>query len=138
MANPNPLMRQLFPFAVGLALLGTGCAARSEAVATNPPDYFPPPESQGGWRKLEGSLDIQRLTGMDSAKLEDLKQWLLKSDDRPFNAIIIRYCYVVLDTSNQELSLRNEVFGRTHPRFQNTEKPTVTGRESNFFHSCSA
>ena len=28
-------------------------------------DYFPPPESQGGWRKLEKPDDIRQLAGMD-------------------------------------------------------------------------
>src|SRR5690606_37726880 len=35
-------------------------------------DYFPPPESQGGWRKLESPGDIRRLAGMDPAKLDEL------------------------------------------------------------------
>ena len=41
-------------------------------VTTN--DYFPPPESQGGWRKLDKPEDIRRLAGMDPAKLDELKR----------------------------------------------------------------
>lgn len=36
---------------------------------------------------------------MDPSKLEELKQWFLQSDDRPFNAIVIRHGYVVLDVA---------------------------------------
>lgn len=60
-------------------------------------DYFPPPESKGGWRKLENSDDIHRIGGMDPAKLVALKQWLLASDDRPFAAVVIRNGFIVLE-----------------------------------------
>jgi CubicO group peptidase (beta-lactamase class C family) len=66
--------------------------------------YFPPPESQGGWRKLEDPRDIRRLAGMDPAKLEDLRQWLLSSDDRPFAAVIIRNGYIVLEVARDHSS----------------------------------
>jgi CubicO group peptidase (beta-lactamase class C family) len=59
--------------------------------------YFPPPESQGGWRKLSDPDDIRRLGGMDPAKLGALKQWLLESDKRNFAAVVIRNGYIVLE-----------------------------------------
>ena len=59
--------------------------------------YFPPPESQGGWRKLDGPQDIRQVAGMDPAKLDDLKQWLLQSDDRDFAAVVIRRGWIVLE-----------------------------------------
>lgn len=59
--------------------------------------YFPPPESQGGWRKLESPGDIRRLAGMDPAKLDELAAWLRQSDDRNFAAVVIRNGYVVLE-----------------------------------------
>jgi CubicO group peptidase (beta-lactamase class C family) len=60
-------------------------------------DYFPPPESQGGWRKLEAAEEIRRVAGMDPAKLADLKEWLLRSDNRDFAAVVIRRGYLVLE-----------------------------------------
>jgi CubicO group peptidase (beta-lactamase class C family) len=60
-------------------------------------DYFPPPESQGGWRKLDKPEDIRRLGGMDPEKVAGLKQWLLDSDKRNFAAVVIRHGYVVLE-----------------------------------------
>lgn len=59
--------------------------------------YFPPAESQGGWRKLHEAEDIRRLAGMDSDKLAALKQWLLDSDDRTFAADVIRHGYIALE-----------------------------------------
>jgi CubicO group peptidase (beta-lactamase class C family) len=60
-------------------------------------EYLPPPESAGGWRKLERTEDIQTIAGMDPDKLMQLKQWLLDSDKRNFAAIVIRRGYVVLE-----------------------------------------
>jgi CubicO group peptidase (beta-lactamase class C family) len=59
--------------------------------------YYPPPESAGGWRKLEKPDDIRGMGGMDPAKLSALKEWLLKSDDRDFAAVVIRHGYMVLE-----------------------------------------
>src|SRR6185312_3010229 len=64
--------------------------------ASQPSDYFPPPESQGGWRTLEKPDEIRTLGGMDRAKLEDLKQWLLASDRRNFAAVVIHHGYICL------------------------------------------
>ncbi len=75
-------------------------AGSPPAVVSNAPsgpEYFPPSESQGGWRKLIEPKEIRQLAGMDPAKLESLKQWLLESDTRPFAAVVIRHGYVVLE-----------------------------------------
>ncbi len=59
--------------------------------------YFPAPESQGGWRRLEKDDELRRLAGMNPGKLEELKQWLLASDERKFAAVVIRRGYIVLE-----------------------------------------
>src|SRR6185295_6299318 len=59
--------------------------------------YFPPPESAGGWRKLDDPKAIRESGGIDPEKLDALKQWLLKSDDRPFAADVIRHGYILLE-----------------------------------------
>ncbi|MHB8864590.1 MAG: nucleoside hydrolase-like domain-containing protein [Pirellulaceae bacterium] len=59
--------------------------------------YFPPSESQGGWRLLERPDDIRRIAGMAPDKLVELKQWLLESDTRDFAAVVIRNGYIVLE-----------------------------------------
>jgi len=48
--------------------------------------YFPPPESKGGWRKLDDPGEIRRIGGMDPGKLSELKDWLMASDKRDFAA----------------------------------------------------
>jgi len=64
-------------------------------VTTN--DYFPPPESQGGWRQLDKPQDIRKIGGMDPGKLDELREWLLQSDERNFAAVVIRRGYIVLE-----------------------------------------
>lgn len=58
--------------------------------------YFPPPESQGGWRQVETEAEMETIGGMDQAKLAELRHWLLESDDRPFAAVVIRHGTIVL------------------------------------------
>src|SRR5262249_13165805 len=59
--------------------------------------YFPPPESQGGWRKIQKPEEIRTIGSMDPAKLDELKAWLLESDQRDFAATIIHRGYIVLE-----------------------------------------
>jgi CubicO group peptidase (beta-lactamase class C family) len=75
-------------------------AAVSRFAAEHAPPasgYFPPPESQGGWRKLETSDAIREVAGMDPEKIDRLREWLLASDDRDFAALVVRRGYVVLE-----------------------------------------
>lgn len=65
-------------------------AAKESAV------YFPPPESQGGWRQVETAAEIETIGGMSQQKIAELRQWLLDSDERPFAAVVIRRGHVVL------------------------------------------
>jgi len=60
-------------------------------------DYFPPPESAGGWRMLHDPEEIPQIAGMEPAKLDALKEWLLKSDSRDFAAVVIRCGYIVCE-----------------------------------------
>lgn len=77
---------------------------RDESAAARPATYFPPPESNGGWRKLADPQDIRKLAGMDPAKLNELGQWLLGSDNRPFGAVVIRHGYIVLEVERDHSS----------------------------------
>jgi CubicO group peptidase (beta-lactamase class C family) len=79
-------------FSVTACLFSVGAHAADEKD-----DYFPPPESEGGWRKLEDPGDIARLAGMSPDKLAELKEWLFRSDDRSFAAVVIRRGYIVLE-----------------------------------------
>lgn len=66
-------------------------------IADGSTEYFPPPESQEGWRTLDAPADIRRLAGMNPDKLSELKEWLFRSDDRSFAAVVIRGGYIVLE-----------------------------------------
>jgi CubicO group peptidase (beta-lactamase class C family) len=61
-----------------------------------PATYFPPPESQGGWRTLTNRNDLEQVAGVDPDRLTALRDWLLASDQRNFAAVVIRRGYVVL------------------------------------------
>ena len=69
--------------------------------------YFPPPESQGGWRSLERPDDIRRLAGMDPEKLAQLREWLRASDNRKFAAVVIRRGYIVLEEERGNSPISN-------------------------------
>ena len=59
--------------------------------------YFPPPESEGGWRRLDKPDEIRRIVDMNPDKLSELKDWLMASDNRNFAAVVIRNGYIVLE-----------------------------------------
>jgi len=74
---------------------GSEPLAAKSAVA-GPSSDFPASESQGGWRMLKTEEEIETVGGMDKAKVAALREWLLKSDDRPFAAVVIRHGTIVL------------------------------------------
>lgn len=67
------------------------------AATPSPDNYFPPPESRGGWRTLTSPDSIRRMAGMDPDKLAAVAEWLRGSDDRPFAATIVRHGHIVLE-----------------------------------------
>jgi CubicO group peptidase (beta-lactamase class C family) len=81
------------PSCEGDAVLVLEAQSQSEAAGA----YFPPPESKGGWRKLEKPEEIRRIAGMNPAKLGLLKEWLWQSDGRDFAAVVIRRGQIVLE-----------------------------------------
>jgi CubicO group peptidase (beta-lactamase class C family) len=78
--------------------------ALSRLTAAEPADYFPPPETKGGWRTLTDADDNRRLAGMDPDRLTELRQWLLESDKRKFAAVVVRRGYVVLEVERDRSS----------------------------------
>lgn len=74
---------------------------------TTADDYFPPAESTGGWRALTQPDDMKVLSGMDADKLEELREWLLASDERDFAAVVIRRGFVVLQVERGNSAVTN-------------------------------
>jgi len=83
------ISREYCMILMSLLAVTLGAAPRAD-------EYFPPPESGGGWRVAATADAVRREGGMDPAKLDELRQWLLKSDDRNFAAVVIRHGYVTL------------------------------------------
>ena len=88
----------------GLVFALAGTLLASATASATGSDYFPPPESKGGWRKLDSPDGIRRIAGMDPAKLEELREWLLRSDNRKFAAVVIRRGYIVLEVERDRSS----------------------------------
>ena len=89
--------RSLFSLLTVLLLLLCLHGLSFMALAASAEEYFPPPESRGGWRKLDDAGDVRRVAGVDPVKLAELREWLLRSDDRDFAAVVIRRGHVVLE-----------------------------------------
>jgi CubicO group peptidase (beta-lactamase class C family) len=58
-------------FYAALRKLTTAAAPAAARGETKSADYFPPPDSAGGWRTPASAADARRLTGIDVAKLDD-------------------------------------------------------------------
>lgn len=80
----------------------------SLARLTSPGAYFPPPESAGGWRKAQTANEIRELAGLDPEKLDQLRDWLLASDDRDFAAVVIRRGYLALEVERGNSAVTDE------------------------------
>jgi CubicO group peptidase (beta-lactamase class C family) len=86
---------QFYPFRYGGANDDPRVYAAIQHLTTANDD-FPPPESRGGWPKIEKPEDLRRL-GLDPGRLAELKDWLLKSDNRNFAAVVIYKGTIVLE-----------------------------------------
>jgi hypothetical protein len=78
--------------------------------------YYPPPESQGGWRWLMGAEAIRDQAGIDAAKLDQAMQrqeWLYGGDS--WGIAIIRHGYLVREhyTFNVLIPTRFDVWSCT-------------------------
>ena len=67
--RPRALDQLYRPFAVALTSLSllvplAGCSGSSS-------EYFPPPDTEGGWRTLTEAGEVSRVAGMDLARLDE-------------------------------------------------------------------
>ena len=59
-------------------------------------DYFPPPDSAGGWRTLAGAATIRKLTGMDIARLDQAFEFE-KETSQHGGLLVVRHGYLVYE-----------------------------------------
>ncbi len=59
-------------------------------------NYFPPPDSQGGWRALEDSRDILGITGMNKSKLDEAFE-LIKKDTKNGGLLVVKDGWLVYE-----------------------------------------
>jgi CubicO group peptidase (beta-lactamase class C family) len=78
--------------------------------------YYPPAESQGGWRWLDGSEEIRNIGGMDADALELVRQIqeMLHGGDS-WGIVIIRHGYLVREfyTFNVTIPTRFDIWSGT-------------------------
>jgi CubicO group peptidase (beta-lactamase class C family) len=70
-----------------LALLSIACAA---------PDYFPPPDSKGGWRTLTDPLEIRQKAGLSLERLEKAYQ-VCERGTQNGGLLVVRRGYLVFE-----------------------------------------
>jgi CubicO group peptidase (beta-lactamase class C family) len=79
-----------FPPILGLAV---AAALQIPAFAA---DYFPPPDSEGGWRTLKTPEEIRKTAGMDSALL-DAAYTVTERGTGNGGLLVVRHGYLVLE-----------------------------------------
>jgi CubicO group peptidase (beta-lactamase class C family) len=81
--------RAVLAGAAGLALLPAVATAKTT-------DYFPPPDSEGGWRTLEDAASIRKKAGMDLARLERAFDFTQRCSQNG-GLLVVRHGYLVLE-----------------------------------------
>jgi CubicO group peptidase (beta-lactamase class C family) len=65
-------------------------------VATRAADYFPPPDSKGGWRTLKDPAEIRDKAGMDPARLDAAFDFTQRCTQNG-GLLVVRHGYLVLE-----------------------------------------
>src|ERR1700746_28299 len=66
-------------------------------------EYFPPPDSQGGWRELHDAKEIRRKAGMDLSRLEQAFDFTQRCS-QDGGLLVVRHGYLVFE----------KYYGRAH------------------------
>ncbi|MGN6385969.1 MAG: serine hydrolase domain-containing protein [Verrucomicrobiota bacterium] len=66
------------------------------APAEGADSYFPPPDSEGGWRTLTNAADIRRITGMDLSRLEQAYNFTERCSQHG-GLLVVRHGYLVFE-----------------------------------------
>jgi len=78
----------------GAALIGLIGAV---SVSAGPrAEYFPPPDSQGGWRTLKDAASIRKLAGMDLGRLDQAYEFTQRCSQNG-GLLVVRHGYLVYE-----------------------------------------
>ncbi len=83
-------------FARPFASVSLCIAVLSVSPMASAADYFPPPDSEGGWRTAKTAADVRELGGMDLARLERAFEFTQRSTQNG-GLLVVRHGYVVLE-----------------------------------------
>jgi CubicO group peptidase (beta-lactamase class C family) len=111
--NPTPRSSRRQILGAGLTSLVLPALAATESEAKSAPKvaaetrkdtgYFPPPDSEGGWRTLKDAASIRKLAGMDQTRLERVWDFTQRCTQNG-GILVVRHGYLVLE----------KYFGRAH------------------------
>src|SRR5881409_3456287 len=59
-------------------------------------DYFPPPDTEGGWRTLKGAAQIRKTAGMDLVQLDRAFDYASRSSQHG-GLLVVRHGYLVYE-----------------------------------------
>ena len=76
---------------------------RSRSIAADQKEYFPPPDSTGGWRTLKDAASIRRLAGMEQDRLQQAFEFTSRCTQNG-GLLVVRHGYLVYEG----------YFGRAH------------------------
>lgn len=90
------------------SMIGMACAAAASTLSAPYAraarrEYFPPPDSQGGWRTLTEAKAIRKLAGMDLTRLEQAYEFTQRGTQNG-GLLVLRHGYLVYE----------RYFGRAH------------------------
>jgi CubicO group peptidase (beta-lactamase class C family) len=78
-------------------LAATALALLMPALSmAKPSEYFPPPDSKGGWRTLKDAASIRKLAGMDLARLEQAYNFTERCSQNG-GLLVVRHGYLVFE-----------------------------------------
>lgn len=89
-------MKPIFLLLIFSFLLANGVEAQSPARSKKSKEYFPPPDSLGGWRTLTDPRDIKKITGIDKAKLDKAFDFI-RTTTRNGGLLVVRHGYLVYE-----------------------------------------
>lgn len=89
-------MKPIFFLLFFFLLFVKGVEAQSSARAGKAREYFPPPDSLGGWRTLTSDADINRIAGIDKAKLDEAFDFIRTTTNNG-GLLVVRHGYLVYE-----------------------------------------